>query len=399
MRLSQLTILSALLWVSVGCATQKPWLQAGAQQLETINQPRPDDQLREAGKPTNQWTARITAYAAACPPIPNARVQLPAVSPDAAYIAYLQTRSDNNTPGADSLITGTGLAAVSLWVRELEEETEPTMVASSGACWPSWSRDGRSLVFVTFDRDRHSALGIFDVETGMIQRKSVGLRCVLMPSLSPDNSLVAVSAYGEIPDHALIFIIDPRSAQATPGPPSTAGAQLYPRWINNNTLIFLELTEEGVNLKRWSIGDQRAATLAQLPGPASIFDAHFMLAAINNPLRPDIGAYAYLNTAENRVEIHDLESDTTRALPMGFQSGSWWGDDWLISANNDRVELVSSRRTSGTADKPRMVRALTGRWLPIWADHATQAAILIGASEDPDAFALLRLWLVAEDDG
>ncbi len=399
MSVLRLAILTVAVLLIVSCADKKPWVQAGAQPVSTANKQDTEQQDQDDSGPSNRWSGRITAYASPCPPIPNARLQLPAVSPDAKWIAYLKPNDTGGTPGGDGLITGKGLNGVSLWVRSVAEDEEPTAVASTGACWPSWSDDGRVLAFVTFDQDRRSTLGLYNLDTGVIQRKAVGLRCVLMPVIAPDGKRIAVSAYGELPDQALIFIIDPLTSQALPGPPAGNGAQLLPHWINNNTLIYLETMKDAVALKRWTLGEDRAATIARLPGPTSIFDAQHMLAGIDNPIRPDLGAFAYYNPAEDRIEMLDLTSLKTRALPGGFQAGSWWGSDWLVASAEDRVEMVSSRRTSGETDRPRMIRAITGRWLPIWADHAQQAVVLIGQAEDPDTFSLMRLWLVAEDDG
>ena len=399
MNVVRLTILTAaVLWVA-GCTSKKPWVQAGAQPVSMADRADSEQPDGDTDGSSNRWSGHISAYASACPPIPNARLQLPAVSPDAKWIAYLKPSDTGVFPGSDGLITGKGLQGVSLWVRAVAEDEAPTAIASSGACWPSWSDDGRVLAFVTFDQDRRSTLGLYHLDTGVIQRKGVGLRCVLMPTIAPDGGRVAVSAYGELPNRALIFIIDPLTNQALPGPPAGDGAQLLPRWINDNTLIYLETTEDAVELKRWTLGDESAATLARLPGPASIFDAQHMLAGIDNPIRPDLRVFAYYNLLEDRIEMLDLASQKTRVLPKGFQAGSWWGNDWLIASSQNRVELVSSQRTSGDTDRPRMIRVITGRWLPIWADHDRQAVVLIGEAEDPDAFSLMRLWLVAEEDG
>ena len=399
MRDTRFLILAVVVLLGIGCTNKQPWDEAGAQLMDTGEQPVIEQKANASNNPTNRWSGRITAYAVTRPPIPNSRLQLPAVSPDGKRIAYLKSDDPEAVISSDGLITGKGLNGISLWVRSVDEKVEPTAVAYAGACWPSWSADGRILAFVTFDQDRRSALGLFDVQTGVIERKAVGLRCVLMPTIAPDHAHIAICAYGELPDHTLIFIIDRDTNKTTPGPPAGDGAQLLPRWINSDTLIYLETSRQGVELKRWTLGDARVATLAQLPGPTSIFDAQHLLTCVDNPLRPDIGAFAYYNPVENRIEMLDLNTGKTRVLPEGFQACSWWGDDWLVASSDDRVELVSSRRTSGATDQPRMIRAVTGRWLPIWADHDRQSVLLIGESEEPDMFSLMQLWLVAEDDG
>jgi len=218
-----------------------------------------------------------------------------------------------------------------------------------------------------------------------------------MPAISPRGDRVAVSAYGEVPDQALIFIIDPVTGQAVPGPPADDGAQLLPRWIDDSTLLYMELAKDNTYLKRWALGDDSPAVVAELPVSGSIFDAQHMLAGIDDPLRPDFRAYSYYNPTSDRIEVLDLATLTTRVLPKGFRGGSWWGDDWLAVSCDDRVELASSRRTSLDTDLPRMIRLITGRWLPVWADHSRQTIVLIGESDEPDMFSLMQLWVIVSD--
>ncbi len=391
-------LLAVAVFGLAGCAPAKPWVDAGARSIDVPDAPGSGKPNRDDKGPSRSWTGHVTAYAASRPPIPNARLQLPAVSPDAKWIAYLKQNDPEARVSSDGLITGGGLGGVSLWVRRLEEAQEPISIAFSGACWPSWSADGRVLAFVTFDQERRSSLGLYHVETGLIQRSEAGLRCVLMPAINPHGDRVAVAAYGEVPDQALIFIIDPATGQATPGPPAGDGAQLMPRWVDSNTLLYIELAEDGAYLKRWTLGEDSPAVVAELPFSDSIFDAQHLLTGIDDPLRPDIGAYTYYNPIEDRIEILNLITLATAVLPKGFRGGTWWGDDWLVASSDDRVELASSRRTSVDTDLPRLIRLITGRWLPIWADHEQQSIIIVGEGEDPDTFSLMQLWIVVSDD-
>lgn len=391
-----IVILSVGWCVFTGCAPRPSWVEAGAQRLVI-----PDQALSQAvdpddTRPSNRWAGHVTAYAVSRPQIPNARLQLPRVSPDGRWIAYLDRDEAGAPITPDGLITGKGLSGVSLWVRRVDDTQDAKAVALTGACWPSWSPNSRVLAFVTYGPQRHGSLGMYEVDTGTIRRLAVGLRHVMMPTIGT-GGLVAVSAYGEVPDSALIFIVDPKTGQALPGPPVEHGAQLYPRWVGLNTLLYIELSQDTAYLKRWALGDDQPTNVAKLTGPESIFDAQHMLAGIGNPLRTDVGAYAYYNLTQDRVEMLDLATLTVRQLPKGFRGGAWWGGDWFIAGADDRVELASSLRTSGDTDQPRMIRLLTGRWLPIWANHEQQAVLLVGEGDTPARFKLMQVWLSASD--
>lgn len=392
-----LPILAGCVFLYTGCAPGKPWERAGAERIELADAGPLDGGHTADHAPSNRWTGQVTAYAVMRPELPNALLQLPRVSPDSRWIAYLDRAGDGPPISSDALITGRGLRGFSLWLRSIESDDDAKAVAYSGACWPVWSPDSRQLCFVTYDEDQRASLGVYDTGAGTIAKHAVGLRHMLMPAAGP-TGLVAVSAYGEVPDRALIFIVDLDSGQALPGPPGEHGAQIYPRWISSRTLVYIELAGDVAHLRSWEMGSDKPNTLATLPAPASIFDAQHLLAGINDPLRHDLGAYAFYNPSLDRVELVDYATITARALPAGFRGGAWWGDDWFIAGADDRVELASSRRTDGDTGSPRMIGLLTGRWLPIWADRSRQAALLLGESDTPGRFKLMQLWLTAGDD-
>ena len=64
--------------------------------------------------------------------VPNSGLQLPVVSPDGKWIAYLQHRG-GQLIDLDALFTGKGLEAMSLYVRETRTGGRSRQVCQGGA--------------------------------------------------------------------------------------------------------------------------------------------------------------------------------------------------------------------------------------------------------------------------
>ena len=411
--------LLSMLTVSA-CTTAPPpaWEQANAEPL-----PRGEgsgfEALAQAALPQRS-TGSVTAVASVRPPVPNVGVQLPAVSPDGRWIAFLD--QDDAAPPAqpDDLVTGRNLGGLSLWVRAVDAEGPARNVALGGAAWPTWSADASTLLFIGYD-DLGCTLGLHDVTTGTTRRKAVGLRHMMMPAMSPDGRRVALAAYGSVPDQALIFTLDLATDAALPGPPATLpGAQILPRWLDEDTLVYVQLgavggsAGPGAALMRWTLGGPSATPVAPLNAPASVFDAQHLFAAIARPISPDHASLAYLDLTRGRIELVNLTDATSTALPGGYRAGAWWGGRWFVAADDRRIDLVE-RATSPTngpstpppptdpstpppSTTPPRLNLLDGRWVPLWADADQQSILLIGESDRPDRFSVLQLWVIAKRD-
>ena len=411
------------------CTTAPPpaWEQADAEPIPRGEGPG-WEALAQAALPQRS-TGSVTAVASVRPPVPNVGVQLPVVSPDGRWIAFLD--QDDAAPPAqpDDLVTGRNLGGLPLWVRAVDAEGPARNVAVGGVAWPAWSADSKTLAFVGYDDKLGCTLGLHDVASGVTRRKAVGLRHMMMPAISPDGRRVALAAYGNVPDQALVFTLDLATDAALPGPPATLpGAQILPRWLDDDTLVYVQLgAAEGsagpnATLMRWTLGGSSATPIVPLHAPASVFDAQHLFAAIARPVSPDGRSLAYLNLAAGRIELVNISNifASPSPLPEGYRAGAWWGERWFVAADDRRIDLVElaspgpdvpaedasadsggaggSGSGGGGGDLPRL-NLLDGRWVPLWADAEQQSILLIGESDRPDRFSVLQLWVVAKRDG
>lgn len=176
-----------------------------------------------SAREAQHWSSGVSAVGSDRPQIPNAGLQLPTVSPDGRWVAYLDHDRDSGRIGGESWITGRGLDAVSLWVRRVESDGLARNVAVGHAAWPTWSEDGKTLLFISHDPRTGGGLGLHDLETGITRRISAGLNRMFAPGISPSGRYVAVSGYGAHADDAVLFLIDLTTGRAEPGPVPVLG--------------------------------------------------------------------------------------------------------------------------------------------------------------------------------
>ncbi|MEM7624202.1 MAG: hypothetical protein AAF333_01095 [Planctomycetota bacterium] len=398
--------------MAVGCAERPAWEQADARPV-----PTPETAGWEsltADERPRRWRGGVTTFARQHPGVPNAGLQLPRVSPNGEWVTFLDVDRQGGVVPSDAWLTGRGLEGVSLWLRRVEDDGLARNVAYGYAAWPTWSPDGARLVFVSHDPGTGCALVIHDVMAQRSQRLAVGIQKMVTPAVSPDGTRVAVAGYGELPDRAVLFVVDLKTGEAVPGPrPTLGGAQLMPVWLDDDTLLYVELDEAGGGLMRWRPGRSVAEPVAPLALPASIFDAVHLHAGIARPISPDAQRFAYYAVPNDRVELVELSTATATPLERGDRAGAWWGRDWFIVADNDQLALVAPPRfaasqslddvalgadTEEADDAPRSVESprmvlLPGRWVPLWTDAASHSMILIGPGE-LGRFDVLQLWAV-----
>ncbi|MEM6332673.1 MAG: hypothetical protein AAF823_04970 [Planctomycetota bacterium] len=352
------------------------------------------------------WQGRVSAVGRALPDLPATTLQLPAVSPDGRWIAFLEDDPDQPPATPESAITGNGIEHVRLRLRSLEAEGAGEVIAT-GVAWPSWSDDGSALLFVNYDAQGVAYIGLHDPDEGMTQLAAVGLRRMMMPRLSPDGQTVAVIAYNLVPDQAQLFVVDLATRQATPGPTSVGGAQLLPRWVSDEALVFVELAgapdageEDRATLRAWRRGGGASVELAELVAPDNIFDAQLLLAGVQRPLRPGGGAFALFEPAMGQVTLVELA--TGQRLPTLPRSvaGAWYGPEWFVAAGPQDVRMLHLPDPLDVPDAGRLqgVRLFDGQWAPLLADPNRQGLVLMGRSDDPTRRSLTQLWLQVNAD-
>ncbi|MGI8672924.1 MAG: TolB family protein [Luteitalea sp.] len=141
------------------------------------------------------------------------RAIMPAASPDGTRVAF----------AAQTLRVGE-FWNFQVHVLDLASGRTEPVPASGGACWPSWSRDGRSLLLVQLDREP-SALQRRDLASGQVQTVHADPRLwSYYPRTSPDGRWVALSVSpehhdGENWDLALVSAEAPHTlVRLTAGP-------------------------------------------------------------------------------------------------------------------------------------------------------------------------------------
>ena len=384
-----------------GCAAATPpdWQRAGAKPL-----PASGDDLSAAVSPPaddaatgRSWTGRVTAVTSLRADVPNAALQLPRVSPDGRWIAFLDQPDGGARASVDDLISGENLGRVSLWLRAVDNTGPARPIAGGGACWPRWSPDSRLLYFIVYDPELGCTLGIHDTTRNRSRRLGVGLRHMMMIAPAANGRRVAVTAYDQVPDHAAIFTIDLDTDRVSLGP-EPRGTQLFPQWIGDDTLIYIELTEDGAWLMRWTLGEAEAFQVAPLEAPRSIFDAQSILAPIYQPLSPDLRSYAYYDLVADRVRLAHFTEGFDQLLAPGWRSGAWWGSDWFLATSSDEAQLVAVDRAGEEDQPPKTLRLLPGRWSPLWSNRGRDSILLVGPGEEPGRFTLLQVWLMAATD-
>lgn len=403
-RETQARVLSAVctlaLMITAGCATPTDWENADAEPLAT---PEAEGwrEIAPERKPRS-WTGGVSAVAAERPALPSAGLQLPRVSPDGRWVAFLDADEESLPVAAESWVSGRGLEPVSLWLRGVDADGLARNLAWGHAAWPTWSDDSSTLVFISHDPDTGCALAFHDVVSNQTQRLAVGLKKMLTPALSPDGRQVAVAGYGEIAEQALLFIVDLETGQARPGPPpALGGAQLMPAWLDRDTLIFVELDERGGGLMRWHTAEPLAEPVAPLRLPTSVFDAVHIHAGVPQPVSPDRRHFTYYSPQTDQMHWVDLQTGEPSDLRVADRAGIWWNDEWFLVAEPERLALVSPPQANDEADppvsdeRPRM-NLLPGRWAPLWADPDQQSILLVGESDTPSRFRFLQLWVITK---
>lgn len=342
--------------------------------------------------------------------VPNSGLLLPEVSRDGKWIAYLEVapgRAGGADVAGDSVITGKGLERVSLSIRELKKGATAKLVCPAGAAWPAWFPDGKRLAFVVYDKDGRAALAVHDLERGETKRWGVGLKHLMMPSVSPEGRYVAVVGYAETANAARLILVEPGAERTEPGPALVGGAvaaQFSPQWLNETTIVYAGIgraaartatSEEATpnrTLYAWSLSDgperggEALFALGVSAEPAEWMQAFVGIARSVNP-RGD--RFAYYGTSGAIVLMPISEEETKKTgrgpvtLEMGTHAGVWVSGDRFAAATEKKLSLYS-------AVDGRTQVLLNGSWLPRWSDEKGESMVVLGKGE-ADGFEVSRV--------
>ncbi len=327
--------------------------------------------------------------------VPNSGLQLPAVSPDEKWIAYLRN-AGQRPPGPEALFTGRGLEDMSLHVRALAPGAKSSAVCDSGAAWPAWSADGTQLIFVAHGEQGRSELRLYRPATGTTRRLGpVPGPVIMMPAMSPAGRQVAFVAVGadSSPPRLHVLTLETGKLQQCPDTEDSAG-QLWPHWTGDGGIIYVLVRGGSAWLAQWYPGRAAPRRICRIPVPTTSRGAYQCFAGLGSPLSPDGRRFAYYDTARDRIVLVDLSDGSQTALAAKTRAGCWLDSERFAAASDTELML--------TADRSRPVRLMRGSWLPRGPAGQPNQLILCGKGSRPFSFALVRLtvlWAQARHRG
>ena len=313
-----------------------------------------------------QWEGgRITRVRVAFEPlgeVGHSQLQLPVVSPDGEWIAYLQRRGD--PVPMESLLTGQGLAAMALFVRSTGTDATERQICPAGAVWPTWSPDGRQLVFIVYGAGGECQLVARNVVTGQTRRLALPFTHAMMPAVSPSGDRVALVAAADQSDRWRLYVValGGGSQQACPAGDTVTG-QFLPQWTADGRIVFLSGEQDTTWLAEWGADEyppQRLCEIDLAAWPTVVIQA---FAGLGRPLDPAGRHFAYFDAAANHIVAVDLRDGKETSMPPATQAGCWVGPGRFVAASEDEMFL---QRIS--ADGP--IRLLSGPSLPRWGRAA-----------------------------
>ena len=318
---------------------------------------------------------------------PNSGLQLPAVSPDGQWIAYL--RHDGDRPvSPDDLLAGRGLAAMSLHVRLLAGGTA-RVVCPSGAAWPAWSGDGKTLAFVAFDEPGRGRLGLYrPIEGDLRYLKADGGPVISMPALDARGERIAyVASGGDSPAPALHVLTVATGRTDSCPPAEDIQGRFWPLWTADGRVVHVAASKDDSWLAQWTPGRGGGRRLARIRFSRTPVGAFQCFAAVAGPLSADDTRLAYYDTTRDRIVLVDLRDGAETDLPEATRAGCW--------ADAGRFAVAGDEELLLAAPGAEPARVMRGAWLPRGPAGAPGRLILLGRGSHPFSFALVRLTVLA----
>ena len=323
--------------------------------------------------------------------IPNCRLQLPAVSPDGKWIAYLDYQSDEPI-GLSALFSGRGLEAMSLHVQPVAGGTPGRMVCGSGAAWPRWSGNSRRLVFVAYSESGECELGLYDVAGGTSRRVRTGLKHMMMPSVSPSGKEAVVVAAGNEGESLGLHIVNLDSGKIERSCPTEpqGSRQLWPQWTSDGRIVFVVNQGERSWLGQWGPGRFPPERLSEIRMSTSQVGMLRALSDVSEPLSPDDKHFAYYDTTAHRIVLVKLAGGAQVNLGRGVRTGCWLDSRRFAGADNKEMLLFA-------VEGGMPARLLDGACLPLNGNAKNDELIVCRRGRHSRMFSLVRIRVLSSE--
>lgn len=350
--------------------------------------------VRETRTPVapNRWVpshaTHVQVQTVSLGEVPNNGLLLPVVSPDGQWIASPEIRGAKPID-PESLFTGKGLETMSLLVRKVQPGSTVRRICPEGAAWPAWSADSRQLVFVVHRRDGRCDLGIYDVATGVVRRKTAPLVGMITPALSPSGKQVAVAGVAVGAGAPGLHVLDLETGELKSCPTGETGARVFfPQWTADGRIVFVLAVGGRTWIAQWGPGKFGPEKLHEIRVSPSLTGMYQSFAGLGRPLSPDDRGFSYYDTGADRVVLVDLRDGRRTELKTKTRFGCWMGPGRFVAAT-DREMLIFA-----PGDEPagaRSARIMRGVWLPRQCVRGADELIVCTRGTHRRAFELVRM--------
>lgn len=321
--------------------------------------------------------------------LPNSGLQLPVVSPDGKWIVYQDHRADK-PPMLRSLFSGRGLAPMSLHIQQVGARARGRMLCESGAAWPSWSSDSKTLLYIAFQQNGRCDVVVYEPQTSMTRRLSVAVNPIIMPALSPSGKHAAVVIFEPESQSARLHVVNLSTGKIEHSCPtgSSGAQQLWPQWTPDGRIIFVLKDDRKSQLVQWRPGESRLHKLVEIQMRPTESGSYQAFAGLGRPLSPDGSHFAYYDTAQDRIVLLRLSDSQRIELPVGTRAGCWFGSERFAAADQKQIRLFSTRATMSAL----LMRA---QGLPRGANFATKELFLCSRAAGGRDFNLVKIKILS----